>query len=471
VDPLTARRFVTRRLGIVSFAAMAFVVVSAALAVAASPPELWAKRYVTTSKDEIRDAALSPDGSTVFVTGISWGRHQDEYATVAYDAATGVRQWVRRYNGSGNGPDHAYSIAVSPDSTKVFVTGVGYSAGRGQDFATIAYDAATGATVWSKRYSSPGFTSDLAWGVAVSPDGSTVYVTGEDQGVGGTGFDLITIAYDAATGTKTWFQRWSGPGSDGGEAVAVSPDGATVVVAGASDQTNANTDYSYVAVAYDAATGERLWVRRYAGPGIAQDHAYALAFSPDGAGVFVTGNSEGATGPDYGTVAIDTATGAKLWARRYDGPVGGQDYARSIAVSPDGSAVFVTGFSLGANNVYDYATLAYDAATGSHLWTKRYDDPQGNWDAGTSVVVDPDGTTVYVTGNSTDSTGYADMTTFAYDSATGTRLWTARYDGPDHLGDSAHNILISPDGSKLFIAGLSTGATTNWDYATVAYAI
>jgi DNA-binding beta-propeller fold protein YncE len=305
----------------------------------------------------------------------------------------------------------------------------------------------------------------------VSPDGSTVYVTGEDQGVGGTGFDLITIAYDAATGTKTWFQRWSGPGSDGGEAVAVSPDGATVVVAGASDQADENADYSYVAVAYDAVTGERLWVRRYAGPGIAQDHAYALAFSPDGTGVYVTGNSEGTTGPDYGTVAIDTATGAKLWARRYDGPVSGQDYARSVAVSPDGSAVFITGFSLGANDVYDFATNAYDAATGATIWTKRYDDPQGNWDAGTSVVVDPDGTQVYVTGNSTDSTGYADMTTFAYDSAAGARLWMARYDGPDHLGDSAHNILISPDGSKLFIAGLSTGATTNWDYATVAYAI
>jgi hypothetical protein len=151
VDPLTARRFGRRRLGIVSFVALAFIVAAAGFAEAASPPELWAKRYVGPSKDEIRDAAISPDGSTVFVTGISYvfGR-QDDYATVAYDATSGVRQWVRRFNGTGNGPDHAYSIDVSPDSTTVFVTGAGYSAGRGQDFATIAYDAATGATVWSK---------------------------------------------------------------------------------------------------------------------------------------------------------------------------------------------------------------------------------------------------------------------------------------------------------------------------------
>ncbi len=297
VDPLTARRFGRRRLGIVACAALAVVAVATtALAVVASPPQLWAKRYVKPLTDEIRAAAISPDGSTVFVTGISFGRHQDDYATVAYDAASGVRQWVRRYNGSGNGPDHAYSIAASPDGTKVFVTGVGYSHGRGQDFATIAYDASTGADIWSKRYSSPGFTSDLAWSVAVNPDGSAVYVTGEDQGVGGTGFDLVTIAYDASTGTKAWFRRFSGPGSDGGDVVAVSPDGMKVIVAGHTDLTGATTDYAYAAVAFDAITGDQLWVRRYAGAGIAQDHVYGLTFSPDGGSVFVTGNSEGAIG-------------------------------------------------------------------------------------------------------------------------------------------------------------------------------
>ena len=44
-------------------------------------------------------------------------------------------------------------------------------------------------------------------------------------------------------------------------------------------------------------------------------------------------------------------------------------------VSPDGSKVFVTGYSVGSASGYDYATVAYDASTGSELWVKRYDGP------------------------------------------------------------------------------------------------
>ena len=50
----------------------------------------------------------------MFVTGTSeGGTSQYDYATVAYSAATGTRLWARRYNGEGQGDDHAYSVAVS----------------------------------------------------------------------------------------------------------------------------------------------------------------------------------------------------------------------------------------------------------------------------------------------------------------------------------------------------------------------
>ena len=37
--------------------------------------------------------------------------------------------------------------------------------------------------------------------------------------------------------------------------------------------------------------------------------------------------------------------GARLWVKRHDGPVSSRDLAVSLAVSPDGNAVFVTGIS------------------------------------------------------------------------------------------------------------------------------
>jgi hypothetical protein len=102
--------------------------------------------------------AVSPDGSTVFATGVVQHRghpRRNDYVTVAYDAATGATRWIARYNGPLNHSDIAYAIGVSPDGSKVFVTGG--SARRGwDDYATVAYDAVTGTQLWAARYNGPG---------------------------------------------------------------------------------------------------------------------------------------------------------------------------------------------------------------------------------------------------------------------------------------------------------------------------
>src|SRR5438094_4654688 len=74
------------------------------------------------------------------------------------------------------------------------------------------------------------------------------------------------------------------------------------------------------------------------------------------------GRPGGAPGFDYATVAYEASTGVKLWAKRYNGPGNGDDQAYSVAVSPDGSRVFVTGGSDGGSTTkFDYATVAYEA--------------------------------------------------------------------------------------------------------------
>jgi WD40 repeat protein len=435
--------------------------------------QLWVKRYNGPGHypkpEAAQSVAVSPDGGTVFVTGRSNGATSGpDYVTIAYRTATGTMLWLKRYNGPGNGYDDARSVAVSPDGSKVFVTGASTGVTSG-DYATIAYNAATGAQLWVTRYNGPGNGDDSGGTVAVSPDGSKVFVTGTSPGVTSNA-DYATIAYNAATGAQLWVTRYNGPGNgvDLGGYLAVSPSGGTVFVTGQSE--GATSGFDYATIAYRAATGAQLWAKRYNGPGNSFDLANSVAVSPGGRKVFVTGASTGTTSDlDYATVAYRAATGTRLWAKRYNGPANRNDFADSVAVGPGGGRVFVTGASTGATSGDDYATVAYSAATGTRLWAKRYNGPGNGFDTAASVAVSPGGGTVFVTGASTGTTSGDDYATVAYSAATGTRLWATRYNGPGNGPDGAFSVAVSPGGGRVFVTGTSTGTTSGADYATVAY--
>jgi hypothetical protein len=84
---------------------------------------------------------VSPTGKTVFVTGTTSGTGRlpvVDYTTLAYNAATGAQLWVKRYNGPGNGFDAATSAAAGPNGN-VYVTGTSDGTTSQSDFATIAY--------------------------------------------------------------------------------------------------------------------------------------------------------------------------------------------------------------------------------------------------------------------------------------------------------------------------------------------
>src|SRR5690606_4075525 len=284
------------------------------------------------------------------------------------------------------------------------------------------------------------------------PDGSTVYAAGQSLSSSGTSTEFVTVANDAASGDQLWVARYPGPGegpNSSANALAVSADGARVFVTGRSRGEGGVDDYA--TVAYDAATGDQLWVSRYDGPTGGHDAALAVAVAPDGSAVFVTGLSQNGIRIDYATVAYDAATGDQLWVARYDGPAGNDDDASAVAVSPDGATVFVTGRSLGGATGNDYATIAYDAASGDEPWVARYDGPAGSQDFATALAVAPDGGTVIVTGRSFGVGTATDYATVAYDAASGDELWVARYDGPARGQDAANALSVSPDGARVYV--------------------
>src|SRR5439155_8772564 len=93
-----------------------------------------------------------------------------------------------------------------------------------------------------------------------------------------------------------------------------------------------------------------------------------------------------------------SSPGHPLWLARYDGPASGLGQSNAMARSPDGSEVFVTGKSSSERTDYDAATVAYDANTGATLWVSRFDDPAHTYGEGKAVAVSPDGSEVFITG-------------------------------------------------------------------------
>jgi hypothetical protein len=446
---------------------------------AASPgTQLWVKRYdsLAAGDDEATSVAVSPSGGTAFVTGSSQSATSGlDYATVAYSAATGARLWVSRYNGPGNGDDKATSLAVSPDGNTVYVTGSSQGTTSGLDYATVAYRAATGAQLWVSRYNGPANLDDAAASLAVSPGGGSVFVTGYSKR-GSINDDSATVAFDAATGAQLWVSRYSGsPRSDSSTiGVRVSPDGSTAFVTGTSCS-DAKT--CYATIAYSAATGATLWVRQYVGSSAGSERsASSLAVSPGGGAVFVTGFTHTVlSGLDYTTVAYNATTGATLWARRYNGPANVTDIAWSVAVSPDAGTVFVTGNSIGKPSGADIATVAYNAVTGATRWVRRYKSASsGSASSGDAIAFSPGGGTVYVTGYtevSVVNNSPQVYVTVAYDTATGSPLWVKRYDGPGKAINHAVSMAVSSSTGSVFITGTSDGGpVSGFDYATIGYA-
>jgi hypothetical protein len=378
-----------------------------------------------------------------------------DYATQAINAATGATVWTSRYNGLGNGDDQACCIAISPAGSLVFVTGSSPGSVSGLDYATEAINAATGKVVWARRYNGPGNGDDQASAIGVSPDGTRVFVTGSSYGGAATGDDYATIEYNAVTGARAWVRRHDGPahGADRAQALAVAPDGSRVVVTGSStaDGTGAN----YVTISYAPGTGGTQWRRRYNGPANGDDQGQAVTISPDSTRVFVTGSAAVATDKfGFATLAYAASTGTTIWGQRAAADVG--TAVAGIGVSADGTRVFIAGtdFSPGGPGGI---LLGYNANGG-------HPQAQGGCCAvDRGLAVAPDGSNVFDTG--TFMTNYS---TLADTQQTLNPQWSNTYNGPGNGEDDAYAVAVSPDSSKMFVTGQSTGVSSGLDYATEA---
>jgi outer membrane protein assembly factor BamB len=184
--------------------------------------------------------------------------------------------------------------------------------------------------------------------------------------------------------------------------------------------------------------------------------------------LFVTGESANTGfGIDFATIAYRTATGAQEWLRRYPGgDLVSESRAAALVVNPDGTRLFVTGSG--------FRTVAYGAATGAEIWTAAASN-SASWVPFESIAISPSGNKVVVVGGGQGADSW-DLRTVTYGAATGAELWSSAYDGNPGGSDFDYGVAVgaSPDGSTFVATGLSTALPPNQktgrhDYVTVAY--
>jgi 6-phosphogluconolactonase (cycloisomerase 2 family) len=334
--------------------------------------------------------AVSPDGRNVYAVGPS----SDTLAVFARDAATGaLTQLETQKDGFGgvDGLAGASALVVSPDGAHVYVVGM-----RDDAVAAFVRDPETGALTFleAQKEGTAGVEGlRYARAIAISPDGAFLYAAGQLS-------DAIAVfKRNGLTGWLTFVevQRQGTRGVDGIAgplALAVSPDGAHLYAA--------SGDQSAVTVfARDKATG-RLTLREVEadqGNDLGISGIHSVAVSPDGDFVYATGQNDDAVAIFRRNRRTGMLTFTEVVAQGLDG-VDGLYGALWVTVSPDGKRVYVA-------STIDNAVAAFDRdrKTGGLTFLQKAKGAPGRdcLAFARGVAVSPDGTGVYVAGASSNA--------------------------------------------------------------------
>ncbi len=249
-------------------------------------------------------------------------------------------------------------------------------------------------------------------GVAVTPDGKSVYVADFDGGVSqyDVGAGGLLTAKTPATVTAGTNPEW----------LAVSPDGKSVYV----------TDHNGATVSqFDVGAGEALSAKTPATVPTGATPS-GVAVSPDGRSVYVD-DQAASTVSQY-----DVGAGGLLTAKSSPTVMSGTN-PTAIAVTPDGQSVYVV--DAGSETISQY-----DVAPGGLLVAKSTPAVAAT-PAPVGIAISPDGRSVYVTNH--EASGSVSQ----FDVGAG-GLLSAKTPSRVAAGVEPLGIAVSPDGKSVYTA-------------------
>ena len=294
------------------------------------------------------------------------------------------------------GPNHddARRVAFAPDGG-VYVAGTTVSADGDGDAFLRKYDA-NRVLQWERAYGLPfdstnGLDDDFIEGLAVGSDGSAYLA-----GMLGTGV-LFLAKFDSA-GSLAWDSTY-GENATIASGAAIGPDGHIYVSAHFGGDSSDPTHLESRLLKFNP-NGNLVWARAWGGfgepgvPGFDQSHGVATAAD----GVYMVGETNNFFGNDAYLVKFDF-DGNLLWQRDWgvDGvqaPFTGLTTAFGVTTDATGNAYF-TGSTSDSGHLKNIVLVKFSGA-GDLIWSKVGGPGFGT---GRDVAVSPDGTAVFVSGN------------------------------------------------------------------------
>jgi hypothetical protein len=270
--------------------------------------------------------AAAPDGDLVAVGHTITSRGNPIAITIVRYASDGTLLW--RVDLARTAPSVGRLIVDAAGSAYLAFNSVG----DGQDIQLHKYSA-SGQLLWSQAISTGLMANDIASSIALSPDGADVVLAGRISG----GATWITAAYNATSGQR----RWLATAAEGLGARDVVIDASRVYVTG-QGVTGAGTPqlaYWLTVIAYDRFTGKRLWRTDTKPDDAANAAGLWISLAPDGS-LVATGQAQRGF-LDWYSVAFETF-GAIRWRAVRDGGLNTDEVPRALLVLDDGTTV-VTG--------------------------------------------------------------------------------------------------------------------------------
>ncbi|HEY1014002.1 MAG TPA: choice-of-anchor D domain-containing protein [Herpetosiphonaceae bacterium] len=353
----------------------------------ASPPDpVLAPGTPATQGGNMFEAVVSPDGNQIYVTTLAG----NSLHAMNRNPTTGAPTFSSTY---ANVLANLYGVALSPNGDYVYVSGGSGAAGA---VRVYRHGSGTALTFVEDKINGTGGVTGLggAKGLVVSPDGKSVYAVSDgDNG-------LVAFRRNTADGRLTFVEAerhgvGGVTGLDGAREISISPDGAHLYVT--SYLGPAGNGGTVAVFRRNPADSRLTFVTTYAdgAGGVNElDGAYDVTVSPDGAFVYAVSCWDRAVTAFRRNAADGRLTVAATYKEGVGG-VSGLQCASGVAINPAGTQLYVASFTPGT-----LAVFRRTPADGLLQFAEAHVDGQpgvANLNGARRVAPSPDGKHVYVT--------------------------------------------------------------------------